>query len=178
MRRWAAAQSVFVSSSARGFRTAPGSTGSISKATRLWSLAASSLRTPERLESTSERDHGRRYRRRSEVLALARLRADAPNAAPRLRATRAGISRRFRRLETHAHSMPKHKLWKRNGVYYAWILGKRVSTGCRDEKAAQREASELERAAVDPKYKAAHETTFGTACQLFKEELELRVKMG
>jgi len=74
--------------------------------------------------------------------------------------------------------MPKHKLWKRNGIYYTWILGKRVSTGCRDEKAAQSEASELERAAVDPKYKAAHETSFGTACQLFKEELQLRVTMG
>ncbi len=74
--------------------------------------------------------------------------------------------------------MPKHKLWKRNGVYYTWVLGKRVSTGCRDEKAAQREATELERAAVDPKYKAAHETTFGSACQRFKEALELRVKMG
>jgi integrase len=74
--------------------------------------------------------------------------------------------------------MPKHKLWPRNGVYYTWILGKRVSTGCRDKTAAQRAASELERAAVDPKYKAAHETTFGVACALFKEELELRVKMG
>lgn len=74
--------------------------------------------------------------------------------------------------------MPKHKLWKRNGIYYAWILGERVTTGCRDEKAAQRKASELERAAVDPKYKAAHETGFGTACQLFKEELQLRVTMG
>jgi integrase len=74
--------------------------------------------------------------------------------------------------------MPKHKLWKRNGIYYTWVLGNRVSTGCRDEKAAQRAASELERAAVDPSYKAAHETSFGTACQLFKEELELRVSTG
>lgn len=75
--------------------------------------------------------------------------------------------------------MPKHKLWKhRNGVYYAWILGERVSTGCRDEKAAQRQADQLERAAVDPGYKAAHSAKFGEACQTFREELELRVKAG
>lgn len=74
--------------------------------------------------------------------------------------------------------MPKHKLWKREGIYYAWILGKRVSTGCRDKTAAQHAADELERAAVDPKYQAAHSATFGAACQLFKEELELLVKNG
>lgn len=74
--------------------------------------------------------------------------------------------------------MSKHKLWPRNGVYYAWILGKRVSTGCRDKKAAQLAADELERAAVDPKYQAAHNATFGAACQTFKEELELLVKNG
>lgn|SRR5512138_29222 len=74
--------------------------------------------------------------------------------------------------------MRKHKLWKRNGVYYTWILGKRVSTKCRDEKAAQRAADELERAAVDPQYRAAHEATFESACQTFEEEFQLRVKMG
>ena len=74
--------------------------------------------------------------------------------------------------------MPKHKLWERNGIYYAWILGRRVSTGCRSTTAAQHAADELERAAVDPRHKAANAATFGSACQQFKEKVELRVKMG
>jgi len=73
----------------------------------------------------------------------------------------------------------KHKLWKHpNGTYYAWILGARVSTGCRSEKAAQAAAGELERAAVDPNYKAAHQTGFGTACKRFEEAFQLRVDVG
>ena len=74
--------------------------------------------------------------------------------------------------------MSKHKLWKRSGIYYAWVLGRRLSTGCRDQAAAQHAADELERAAVDPRHKAANAATFGSACQQFKEEIELRVKMG
>jgi integrase len=41
-------------------------------------------------------------------------------------------------------------LYKRGEVWWAWILGERRSTGCRDKEAARRRARELEREAADP----------------------------
>lgn len=63
--------------------------------------------------------------------------------------------------------MGKFKLYKRGGVYYAWVRGKRLSTGCRDRQAAELAAAELERRSADPAYRASHEVTLRAALRRF-----------
>lgn len=51
--------------------------------------------------------------------------------------------------------MAEPKLYMRGSVWWAWILGERCSTGCKDRSAALLRARDLERSAVDPTYRAA-----------------------
>ena len=59
------------------------------------------------------------------------------------------------------------KLFKRGNVWWCWINGERRSTGCRDRKAAELAARELERRAADPAYAAANTTSLDAAIRTF-----------
>lgn len=63
--------------------------------------------------------------------------------------------------------MADPKLFLRGRIWYVWIFGERVSTGCNDRTAALARARELERAAVDPAYRAAGETTLAEVILAF-----------
>ncbi len=72
------------------------------------------------------------------------------------------------------------KLFKRGDVWWCRVPNPnggralRVSTGCRDRKAAEAAARDLERQAVDPSYRAAHETTVAVACDWLLTDLPNR----
>lgn len=68
-------------------------------------------------------------------------------------------------------------LYKRGRIWWCRIPhpaggGKRlrISTQCRDRKAAELKARELERQSVDPTYRASNETTVARACDAFLKE--------
>jgi|SRR6478736_1450082 len=72
------------------------------------------------------------------------------------------------------------RLFKRGAIWYCWVYGanrERIqrSTGCRDRKAAEAKARELERRAADPAYAAANETTVS---QAFEQLLRDRKAKG
>lgn len=65
--------------------------------------------------------------------------------------------------------MSGERLYKRGQTWWATVRGpdgarKRVSTGCRDKKAAAVKANQLEHQAVDPTYRAANAATVRVAC--------------
>jgi integrase len=53
----------------------------------------------------------------------------------------------------------KDKLFPRGRIYWTWIAGKRVSTGCTDREAARKVRERLERQAADPRHAAAQSRT-------------------
>lgn len=55
--------------------------------------------------------------------------------------------------------MADPKLYRRGPIWWARILGRRVSTGCKDRQAALLRARQLEREAADPAHRAAHPVT-------------------
>lgn len=64
------------------------------------------------------------------------------------------------------------RLFKRDGIWYAWVPRsgggtRKVTTNCTDRKAAEKRAGELEREAVDPTYAAAGKATVRAACDEF-----------
>jgi integrase len=59
------------------------------------------------------------------------------------------------------------KLYRRGDVWWARILGKRVTTGCKDRQAALLRARVLEREHADPAHRAANEATLGDALVAF-----------
>jgi integrase len=65
-------------------------------------------------------------------------------------------------------------LFRRGQIYYCWIRGERVSTRCRSRKAALAVRDKLERASVDPVYRASHTATVGELCRLTLEEVKRR----
>lgn len=68
----------------------------------------------------------------------------------------------------------KEGLFKRGRIYWAWVRGERVSCRTSDRKAALLYKAKLERAAADPSYLAANETTFGRALTSFLEHFKTR----
>lgn len=69
-------------------------------------------------------------------------------------------------------------LFKRSdeGPWYCWVRGRRHSTRTTDRKAARLVKAKLERAAADPAYLAAHETTVGGAVTAFLDDFATRGK--
>lgn len=65
-------------------------------------------------------------------------------------------------------------LFRRGGIYYCWIRGKRVSTRCRSRKAARAVRDRLERAAVDPVYRASVKATVGECSAMTLAAIERR----
>jgi integrase len=65
-------------------------------------------------------------------------------------------------------------LFRRGQIYYCWIRGERQSTRCRSRKAALAVRDQLERAAVDPVYRASYVATVGELCAVTLEEVERR----
>lgn len=65
-------------------------------------------------------------------------------------------------------------LFRRGEIYYCWIKGERVSTRCRSRKAAVAVRDQLERAAVDPVYRASYAATIGELCAVTLEEVKRR----
>lgn len=63
--------------------------------------------------------------------------------------------------------MADPKLYRRGGIWWTRILGKRCSTGCHDRQAALLRARALERQAADPTHHATHETTLDDAIAAF-----------
>ena len=63
--------------------------------------------------------------------------------------------------------MADPKLYRRGDVWWARILGKRVTTGCKDRQAALLRARVLEREHADPAHRAANEATLGDALVAF-----------
>lgn len=66
------------------------------------------------------------------------------------------------------------QLYKRGSVWWTRIDGKRVSTRCRDRKAAELAARALERRRADPRHAAAQTTTLGDAVRSLTAELRRR----
>ncbi len=68
------------------------------------------------------------------------------------------------------------QLKKRGRIWWTYITnpngGRRefVTTGCQDKKAAEAVAADLERRAVDPAYRAAHEETIAVATERYLSE--------
>ena len=62
-------------------------------------------------------------------------------------------------------------LFRRGEIYYCWIRGERVSTRCRSRKAAIAVRDKLERAAVDPVYRASYGATVGELVQSSDQRL-------
>lgn len=65
-------------------------------------------------------------------------------------------------------------LFKRGTIFWTWVQGRRVSTGCRDRKAALLRAKELEREAADPLYAASRAATVGSAVAAYLAHAETR----
>jgi integrase len=63
---------------------------------------------------------------------------------------------------------PESRYWQ------FWLDGKRQSTGCLDREAARLKRAQLERAAVDPAYRAELEATLGDAVTAFLENYGTR----
>jgi len=64
------------------------------------------------------------------------------------------------------------RLFKRDGIWFAWLPKpgggtRRQTTNCTDRKAAERRAGELEREALDPAHAAANKATTVDACSEF-----------
>ena len=74
--------------------------------------------------------------------------------------------------------MADPKLFLRGRTWWAWILGERRSTGCKDKEAARLRARDLERRAADPNYKAAHETTVADAIEAFLQDRKIKGRAG
>lgn len=68
----------------------------------------------------------------------------------------------------------KDGLFKRGRIYWTWVRGERVSCRTSDRAAALLNKAKLERAAADPSYLAANETTFGGALTSFLEHFKTR----
>ncbi len=68
----------------------------------------------------------------------------------------------------------KDGLFKRGRIYWTWVRGERVSCRTSDREAAVLYKAKLERAAADPSYLAANETTFGGALTSFLEHFKTR----
>ena len=66
------------------------------------------------------------------------------------------------------------QLYKRGNVWWTRIDGKRVSTRCKDKKAAELAARDLERRRADPRHAAAQSTTLGDAVRSMTAELRRR----
>ena len=66
-------------------------------------------------------------------------------------------------------------LFKRGEIWFAWIDGRRVSTGLRDKQAAAKRRDELERRAVDPAYALAREAT---GQRIFDDYARSRRRLG
>lgn len=72
------------------------------------------------------------------------------------------------------------RLFKRDGIWYAWVPRagggtRKVTTNCTDKEAAKTRATELEREAVDPAHAAANQATTRDACDEF---IASRVRRG
>ncbi len=70
------------------------------------------------------------------------------------------------------------KLKRRGTIWYAWIRGELKSTKCSSKEAAKIAADQLERAAVDPQFRAANQATLRLACDAWREAFELRIGTG
>ena len=68
----------------------------------------------------------------------------------------------------------KDGLFRRGGVYYCWIRGKRYSTKCRTRRGALAVREKLERAIVDPVYRASYTATVGELCRVTLDEVARR----
>jgi len=73
------------------------------------------------------------------------------------------------------------RLFKRGATWYCWVFdanGKRIqkSTRCRDRKAAEAVARELERRAADPAYAASNQTTLESALQNLIRDRTLKAR--
>lgn len=66
------------------------------------------------------------------------------------------------------------QLYKRGSIWWTRVDGKRVSTRCRDRKAAELAARALERRRADPRHAAAQTTTLGDAVRSLTAELRRR----
>lgn len=74
--------------------------------------------------------------------------------------------------------MPAQRLFLRGNTwwtsFYVNGIRQRVSTGCRDKKAGELRARELERRAADPTHAAAHETTLSEALEAILPDREAK----
>ena len=74
------------------------------------------------------------------------------------------------------------RLHKRGQIWWTWVYadGHRSarSTGCRDRKAAELFARDLERAAADPTYAAANETSLGQALSMLVQDRLEQARAG
>lgn len=68
----------------------------------------------------------------------------------------------------------KEGLFKRGRIWWAWVRGERVSCRTSNREAARLYKAKLERAAADPAYVAANETTFGDALKSFIDHFKTR----
>jgi integrase len=66
------------------------------------------------------------------------------------------------------------RLYKRGEIWWARVGGVRVTTGCRDRRAAEAAAREIERRAANPSYDAATTTTLADAIRSLRADLKRR----